>query len=211
MKLTAKRRELIAAVQEYAKANYDVSGWSVIVECYDEQEIAEVIGRARTLKGALAKFATIVGVVGERIAATAIEREAAIGATAVDPGAAHYVVRSTSLYPFDGLVDCSCGAEFFSEKAADLHVAEANKALGCYDATAEGYHPDGSIVRWRFDEHSGEGWASRTWPGKVGRGSIEIEQDETGDYVTVERYVPGWRGADLASPSYCDYDPAVPF
>ena len=79
MKLTAKRRELIAAVQDYAKKNYDVSGWSVIVECYDEQEIAEVIGRARTLKGALAKFATIVSVVGDRIAEANFQIREAVG------------------------------------------------------------------------------------------------------------------------------------
>ena len=211
MKLTPKRRELIAAIRAYAIENYNTGGWDVIVECYDDAAIASVTGKARTLKGALARFATILDVVTDRRAAAESEITAAVGTPATGAGTAHYAVFSSSLAPYDGMLDCSCGAEFFTEKLLDLHVAERNQALGCYDNTAQGHHPDGSFVAWRHDEHSGDAWATRTWEGKLGRGCIDIRQDETGDYVTVESYVPGWRGADLVSPNFCDYDAAVPF
>jgi hypothetical protein len=211
MKITPKRQALIAAIRAHAVANYGRGGWDVIVEAFDDAQISEVIGRARTLKGALKKFAPVNDVIADRRSQHDAEIRAAVGHTEqADPQAAHYVIQSTSLYPYDGAVDCSCGREFFTEKAADLHAAEANKAIGCYDSTTQGHHPDGSFVSWRHDEHSGEAWATRTYPGKGGRGHIAIVETEDG-YLTTERYQPGWRGVTVYSANHCDFDASVPF
>lgn len=45
--------ELIAAVRAYALAHYEVKSWSYIVECFDDEEIAEEIGNAKTPEGAI--------------------------------------------------------------------------------------------------------------------------------------------------------------
>lgn len=37
---------LVAAVTEHAETPNEDGGWDVVVECYDDDEIAEVIGRA---------------------------------------------------------------------------------------------------------------------------------------------------------------------
>lgn len=79
MKLTPRLLPLIAAIRAYATEHYNSSGWDVIVECYDDRSIAEVIGRARTVKGALAKFAPIIDVVADRQAAADSEIRAAVG------------------------------------------------------------------------------------------------------------------------------------
>lgn len=209
MKLTAKRAELVKAIRTYAESMNGRNGWDVIVECYTDVEIAAVIGRARTVKGAKAKFLPLLRAIEQRRLEAQAEVAAAVGAPS-DTSAAHYVVYSKNLEIVWGITDCSCGREFQTEKAAELHAAEANQKLGCYDRMTEGHHLDGSVVRWHHDEHSGDAWAQRTWTGKQGRGSIEIEETETG-YVTVERYVPGWRGADIYSAGYCDFDANVPF
>lgn len=73
-----------------------------------------------------------------------------------------------------------------------------------YDRHADGPHPDGSVVRWRHDPESGDSWARRTWPGKVGESSIEYRDFETGSEL-VEVYTPGWRGVNLASDNYCPH------
>jgi hypothetical protein len=69
--------ELVAAVKAYAIENYTEGGWDVIVEAWDDAEIAETIGRATTVKGALAKFADVVDVYSDRQAYAAQEREPA--------------------------------------------------------------------------------------------------------------------------------------
>lgn len=58
---------LVQAVKDYANTleHYE-AGWDVIAECYDDAEIAEVIGLAVTIEEALAKFAGTVEVVNER-------------------------------------------------------------------------------------------------------------------------------------------------
>lgn len=199
MKLTPKRRELIAAVRAHAVENYVAGGWDVIVECYDDEQIAEVIGRARTVKGALAKFATVIDVFSDRQAAAESERHAAVGVVE------HYRTGGEFSYDQPG---CACGAAFATDKAADLHVAKAAQAAGTYDPLSAGYHPDGSHVSWRHDEHSGDAWATRSWEGKSCRGRIEIVQTDDG-FETVETYIPGWRGAAVRSADYCDHRPGV--
>ena len=46
-------KELIAAVRAYALAHYEVKSWSYIVEAFDDEEIAEEIGSAKTVEGAI--------------------------------------------------------------------------------------------------------------------------------------------------------------
>lgn len=57
---------LIDAVKAYALAHYDAGGWDVVVECFTDEEIAEQIGKARTLEGALKKFSDVVDVWADR-------------------------------------------------------------------------------------------------------------------------------------------------
>lgn len=73
------RDQLVAAVRTHAVANYDKGGWDVIVECWDDEQIAEQIGRARTLKGALAKFDTLIDVWSDRQAEADYQTREAIG------------------------------------------------------------------------------------------------------------------------------------
>lgn len=203
MKMTPKRRELIAAVRAHAVENYHRGGWDVIVECYDDERIAEVIGRARTVKGALAKFSHIIDVFADRQAEAAYQIREAVG----EPEAVeHYRTGGEFSYDAPG---CACGAAFATDKAADLHVAKAKQADGTYDRQAQGYHPDGSFVSWRHDEHSGDAWASRTWDGKDCRASIEIVHTADGDYETVESYRPAWKGVMLATVDFCAHSPGA--
>jgi hypothetical protein len=58
--------ELVEAVKDHALAHYNDGGWDVIVECYEDAEIAAVIGKARTVKGAIAKFRGAVDIYAER-------------------------------------------------------------------------------------------------------------------------------------------------
>lgn len=52
--------ELIAAVRAHAEANWDKDGWDFLVECWDDAEIAEVIGNAKSAKSAIANCKRIV-------------------------------------------------------------------------------------------------------------------------------------------------------
>lgn len=79
MKLTPRQHTLVEAVRIHAIENYNIGGWDVIVECYDDEAIAKVIGRARTVKGALAKFAPIIEVLADRQAEAAYQIRAAVG------------------------------------------------------------------------------------------------------------------------------------
>lgn len=204
MRLTTKRRELIAAVRAHAEENYG-QGWDIVVECYDDAEIAEVIGRARTVKGAIAKFAPMIDVWGDRRAAAEAEIRAAVGTTEGDDGD-HYATGDR----YDDAPQCGCGRAFASARARDLHVAAKAQEAGTYDRFTQGHHPDGSHVSWRHDEHSGDAWAFRTWEGKGCRGLIDIVQDGDGEYRTVESYAPAWKGQIIYA-GFCDADASVPF
>ncbi len=210
MKLTPKRRELIAAVRTHATENYG-NGWDVVVECYDDEQIAEVIGRARTTVGALAKFVPIIEVRADRQAEADYQIEQAVGAPMF--GREHY--RTGSEFSYDAPRCGGCEREFSTDKAADLHVAAMRQtdgsydrqAQGSYDRQAQGYHPDGSFVSWRHDEHSGDAWAVRTWEGKSCRASIEIVETDEG-YETVESYRAAWTGQYLFTAGYCGHGEA---
>ena len=60
------KAELVEAVKAHALAHYNDGGWDVIVECYTDAEIADQIGGARTVKGALAKFRDGVSIWADR-------------------------------------------------------------------------------------------------------------------------------------------------
>jgi len=59
------RIELIAAVREHALANYE-QGWDVVVEAWEDDEIATVIGKARTANGAIKRMAKAIEPYNER-------------------------------------------------------------------------------------------------------------------------------------------------
>jgi hypothetical protein len=68
-KAEARREQvyfLVLDVKDYAQQNYEKGGWDVIVECWDDETIAETIGRATTRKGAIAKFKDVVSVYADR-------------------------------------------------------------------------------------------------------------------------------------------------
>ena len=47
--------DLLAAVREHAVANYEVDGWDVVIECYDDDELIKIIGDTRTACCAITK------------------------------------------------------------------------------------------------------------------------------------------------------------
>jgi hypothetical protein len=57
---------LIQAVRDHALAHYADGGWDVVVECYGDSEIAEVIAGATTPKQAIAAFRDLVDVWTDR-------------------------------------------------------------------------------------------------------------------------------------------------
>lgn len=59
-------QELIDAVQEHAHDHYNEGGWDVVVECYSDEMIEEVIAGATTPAEAIAKFAPLVDVWADR-------------------------------------------------------------------------------------------------------------------------------------------------
>jgi len=46
-------QNLIEAVKAYAISNYENDGWDVLVECYEDREIADFIGDAVTPEDAI--------------------------------------------------------------------------------------------------------------------------------------------------------------
>ena len=60
------KAELIKEVREYALANYTKDGWDFLVECWDYNEIAEQIGNATTVKGAIANCRQITRMLAEQ-------------------------------------------------------------------------------------------------------------------------------------------------
>ena len=57
--------ELIKAVRDHALDNYEKGGWDILVECWDDEEIAEAIGGAKTPKAAIAACKRVVGTIDE--------------------------------------------------------------------------------------------------------------------------------------------------
>ena len=51
---TNKMQNLIKAVRDHALANWGKDGWDFLVECWDDEDIADAIGNAKTPKAAIA-------------------------------------------------------------------------------------------------------------------------------------------------------------
>jgi len=47
------KSELIAAVKAHALAHYEKQGWDIVVECYSDEQIGEIVAKCRTAKGAI--------------------------------------------------------------------------------------------------------------------------------------------------------------
>ena len=54
-------KHLISAVRLHAMMNYE-EGWDVVVEAWTDEDIAEVIGKARTVKSAIARVGKQVAI-----------------------------------------------------------------------------------------------------------------------------------------------------
>ena len=48
--------ELLKAIRQHALENYNHQGWDYLVECYEDEDILEEIGTAKTLRGAIRKL-----------------------------------------------------------------------------------------------------------------------------------------------------------
>lgn len=57
---------LVDFIKQYAIHHYEDGGWDVIVECWDDEDIARAIGKATTFDGALKKLADVVSVYADR-------------------------------------------------------------------------------------------------------------------------------------------------
>lgn len=57
------KAELVAAVKAHARANYAKGGWDIVVEAYEDSELAEEIGEAATVAEAIAKVGEVVGTI----------------------------------------------------------------------------------------------------------------------------------------------------
>jgi hypothetical protein len=58
--------ELVAAIKAYALKHYEDGGWDVVIEAWTDEQIAETIGKASTLRGAIWKMNRIVAVYADR-------------------------------------------------------------------------------------------------------------------------------------------------
>jgi len=56
----------VDAVKAYALEHYNDGGWDVIVECWEDTDILECIGDARTVEDALARVSVLVDVFADR-------------------------------------------------------------------------------------------------------------------------------------------------
>lgn len=59
-------QELVRAIKDHALVHYEDGGWDVVVECFDDAEIAETIGEAGTIAEALDAFAPLIDVWSDR-------------------------------------------------------------------------------------------------------------------------------------------------
>lgn len=57
---------LVAAVKKHAEANYNQGGWDMVVECYEDSEIAEEIAGCTTEEEAIARLAEVAGIYHDR-------------------------------------------------------------------------------------------------------------------------------------------------
>jgi len=48
--------DLVEAVKAHAIDNYEKDGWDIVVECWADDKIEEIVGRCRTIDGAIRKM-----------------------------------------------------------------------------------------------------------------------------------------------------------
>jgi hypothetical protein len=58
--------ELIKAIREHAKVNYENGGWSFIVEAWSDEDITKAIGLVKTPAGAIKKLAPVMAALAEQ-------------------------------------------------------------------------------------------------------------------------------------------------
>jgi hypothetical protein len=59
-------QELVQAVRDHALANYNKDGWDFLVECWEDSDIVEQIGSAKTLAAAIKNCRATVRLLDER-------------------------------------------------------------------------------------------------------------------------------------------------
>lgn len=59
-------KKLVDAVRAHATENYEEGGWDYVVECYSDDEIAELIDANMTEAEAIKAVGEIVGILNER-------------------------------------------------------------------------------------------------------------------------------------------------
>lgn len=64
--MTEQQKELIAMLRESARRNYEKDGWDFLIECWDDADILEEIGRCTTFRGAWHKCHKAVRLQDER-------------------------------------------------------------------------------------------------------------------------------------------------
>jgi len=64
--MTIGKTEMVARIKSHAKANYEKGGWDVIVECYSDDDILEMISDYNTWDEAFKFVKTLVSVWAER-------------------------------------------------------------------------------------------------------------------------------------------------
>ena len=58
--------DLIAAVRKHAVENYNEDGWDYLVETYNAEEVAELIGDATTIEEAIARAKKVMLLLNDR-------------------------------------------------------------------------------------------------------------------------------------------------
>lgn len=59
------KQALVQAVKKHALANYETDGWDILVECYEDSYIEELIGDAKTVEDAIARCRDVVSMVAD--------------------------------------------------------------------------------------------------------------------------------------------------
>jgi hypothetical protein len=152
--ITEKTAQRIAAVREFAKqpANYE-AGWSVIVETYDDAQLAELVKGAKSDNGAIAMARKAVTLWKEQQANTAFEAPAEQPAdeAKADAPAAKVAPTMPNHKPGCGCVGCRSLAKKAGFEVSPA-VAKAAKAkpvkatvnacrCGCGNSTGSTFAP----------------------------------------------------------------------
>ena len=64
--MVTKIETMIAKVRDYARDHYNEDGWDFLVECYEDADIAELIGDASSTPWAIERCRTVMKLLAER-------------------------------------------------------------------------------------------------------------------------------------------------